>query len=347
MDNQGLEAGLSYIGLVLEAAERQIAEFWAAYEERSRSKRNIATVKYPDRYSLKTDSDRITEAQSLVKLMYAVPGQKVKRELAKNIVLALLGGKISVGDIQAIFDEIDKAPYATSDPTTIIAAVEAGLCGEKTGSMALGFNDDEHIQARADHAARAIRILQAQQRRRDWARRPPGPPTAIRLREKLAGSESTALSEVVGKMNSDAGARGVPDLSANAGAGKKRRRPAAIPRSRTQRSRPFAEKANKLNSRKNGHDRRSSRCARVLDGCRHLRHHTQATQDRQLSVAEGRGVAANSGNAKAICVGNSDAKNTGYILGPGERTPLLQVDNINKLYVVASDGTQGYSWFAC
>ena len=56
---------------------------------------------------------------------------------------------------------------------------------------------------------------------------------------------------------------------------------------------------------------------------------------------------ANSGNAKAICVGNSDAKNTGYILGPGERTPLLQVDNINKLYVVASDGTQGYSWFAC
>ena len=164
MDNQGLEAGLSYIGLVLEAAERQIAEFWAAYEERNPSQRNVATVKYPDHYSLKTDSDRITEAQSLVKLMYAVPGQKVKRELAKNIVLALLGGKISVGDIQAIFDEIDKAPYATSDPTTIIAAVEAGLCGEKTGSMALGFNDDEHIQARADHAARAIRILQAQQR---------------------------------------------------------------------------------------------------------------------------------------------------------------------------------------
>ena len=116
MDNQGLEAGLSYIGLVLEAAERQIAEFWAAYEERNPSQRNVATIKYPDRYSLKTDSDRIAEAQSLVKLMYAVPGQKVKRELAKNIVLALLGGKISVGDIQAIFDEIDKAPYATSDP---------------------------------------------------------------------------------------------------------------------------------------------------------------------------------------------------------------------------------------
>ena len=77
MDNQGLEAGLSYIGLVLEAAERQIAEFWAAYEERTPSQRNVATVKYPDRYSLKTDSDRIGEAEDLVKLMYAVPGQKV------------------------------------------------------------------------------------------------------------------------------------------------------------------------------------------------------------------------------------------------------------------------------
>ena len=220
MDNQGLEAGLSYIGLVLEAAERQIAEFWAAYEERSPSQRNVATVKYPDRYSLKTDSDRIAEAQSLVKLMYAVPGQRVKRELAKNIVLALLGGKIGVGDIQAIFDEIDKAPYATSDPTTIIAAVEAGLCGEKTGSMALGFNDDEHVQAAADHAARAIRILQAQQKGGQLGSQTTGSTSRDPATEKFAGSESTALNEVAGNMNSDAGARGVADLSANPGAGK-------------------------------------------------------------------------------------------------------------------------------
>ena len=287
MDNQGLEAGLSYIGLVLEAAERQIAEFWAAYEEREPAKRNIATVKYPDRYSLengfrpdqgsrgfgqadvrrarpegqarvgeehrlgavgredqrrrhptssmrstrpkkkkssryslKTDADRISEAQDLVKLMYAVPGQKVKRELAKNIVLALLGGKISVADIQAIFDEIDKAPYATSDPTTIIAAVQAGLCGEKTASMALGFNDDEHLQAREDHMLRAIRILQAQQKGGAMGTETTGATNRDPATEKLAGSESTALGEVAGNMNSDPAARGVPDLSANAGAGK-------------------------------------------------------------------------------------------------------------------------------
>ena len=219
MDNQGLEAGLSYIGLVLEAAERQIAEFWAAYEERDPAKRNIATIKYPDRYSLKTDADRIQEADNLVKLMYAVPGQKVKRELAKSIVLALLGGKISVSDIQAIFDEIDKAPYATSDPTTIIAAVEAGLCGEKTGAMALGFNDDEHIQAREDHAARAIRILQAQQKGGQFGDQTTGSTRRDPATGKTMGSESTNLSDV-GNMNSDAGARGVADLSADRGAGR-------------------------------------------------------------------------------------------------------------------------------
>ncbi len=218
-DNQGLEAGLSYIGLVLEAAERQIAEYWAAYEERDVSKRDVATIKYPDRYSLKTDADRITEAENLVKLMYAVPGQRVKRELAKNIVLALLGGKVDVGTIESIFREIDNAPYATSDPTTIMAAVDAGLCGEKTGSMALGFNDDEHIQARQDHAARAIRILTAQQKGGTFGSQVTGATRRDPAEEKLTGSESTNLS-VIGEMNSDAGARGVPDLSANPGAGK-------------------------------------------------------------------------------------------------------------------------------
>ena len=219
MDNQGLEAGLSYIGLVLEAAERQIAEFWAAYEERDPSKRRIATIKYPDRYSLKTDADRITEAENLVKLMYAVPGQKVKRELAKNIVLALLGGKVSVSDIEAIFKEIDDAPYATSDPTTIIAAVQAGLCGEQTAAMALGFKDTEHLQAREDHAARAVRILQAQQKGGLFGDQTTGGTKRDPATGKTMGSESTNLGDV-GGMNSDAGARGVSDLSANNNAGK-------------------------------------------------------------------------------------------------------------------------------
>jgi len=186
MDNQGLEAGLSYIGLLLESAERQIAEFWAAYEERNPSKREVATIKYPERYSLKSDADRIKEAQDLQRLMGAVPGRQVKRELAKGIVQSLLGGKISMDDLAAINREIDTAHYTTSDPQTILQAVAGGVCGEKTGSVALGFDDDEYLKAREDHAERVRRI---------------------------------AESQGVGDGKGDPAARGIPDLSANPQAG--------------------------------------------------------------------------------------------------------------------------------
>jgi len=162
MSDQGLEAGLSYIGLVLEGAERKIADHWAAYEERQENRQEVATIKYPDRYSLKTDGDRIKEAGDLAELMFTVPGVTVKKELAKDIVTSLLGGKIDVETMDNIFKEIDKADYTTSNPDTIISAKEAGLVSEKTASLALGFAEDEYLQARKDHADRAARILLAQ-----------------------------------------------------------------------------------------------------------------------------------------------------------------------------------------
>jgi len=161
-DNQGLEAGLSYIGLVLENAERQITHYWAAYEDRVANRRDIATIKYPDRYSLKTDADRVKEADSLRDLMTAVPGRTVKRELGKLIVAALLAGKVDLETLQRIETEIDRADYTTSDPETIISAVEAGLCGEKVASVALGFDDKEYLTARSDHTARIKRITESQ-----------------------------------------------------------------------------------------------------------------------------------------------------------------------------------------
>ena len=192
MDNQGLEAGLSFIGLVLESAERQLASFWAAYESRLPSQRKIAFIKYPDRYSLKTDADRIEEATKLSELMFKVPGREVKREIAKNIVVTLLGGKVDVETIQRITEEIQKAKYLTSDPQTIIQAVQAGLCGEQVGSIALGFQDNEYLQAREDHAARIARIAEAQG----------------------VGNEPKP-----GTGGGDPAARGVPDLAANATGG--------------------------------------------------------------------------------------------------------------------------------
>jgi hypothetical protein len=68
-----------------------------------------------------------------------------------------------------IYGEIDRAPFTTADPDTIIAAVEAGLSGEETGSLALGFIEGEVEQARKDHAERIARIQQAQSSGEDRA----------------------------------------------------------------------------------------------------------------------------------------------------------------------------------
>lgn len=186
LDNQGLEAGLSFIGLVMENAERQVAEYWAAYEERTASSRQVATIKYPDRYSLKSDVDRIDESTKLSKLVYAVPSRTAKREIGKNVVDTLLGGKVPPDVLKTINEEIDKADYTTSDPETIIKASERGLVSDQTASQALGFDEDEYVQAQKDHGERARRVAEAQ-----------------------ASAKST----------SDMGARGVPDLSANPNAG--------------------------------------------------------------------------------------------------------------------------------
>lgn len=193
LSDQGLEAGLSYIGMVLEGAEQRIAEHWAAYENKDPSGRKIATIKYPDRYSLKNDEDRIKEASDLSDLMYTVPGKTVKKELAKNIVTVLLAGKVNTRTIDKIFQEIDEAGYTTSDPEIIRSAVEAGLCGEQTGSEAMGFDKDEAKKARQDRITRAKELMEAQ--------------SSVKMVEQKIGMENAA-------------ARGVKDMAIDNDTGK-------------------------------------------------------------------------------------------------------------------------------
>jgi hypothetical protein len=119
-------------------------------------------IKYPDRYSLKTDADRIEEASKLADLIAAVPSRTARKEISKNFTHVLLQGKIKVDILDKISGEIDAAPYTTSDPDTIIAAREAGIVGDQTASMALGFEDDEYLQAQKDHIKRAEAIAKAQ-----------------------------------------------------------------------------------------------------------------------------------------------------------------------------------------
>ncbi len=173
MSDQGLEAGLSYIGLVLENSERKIADYWASYEETRPPYRKVATVKYPERYSLKTDEDRIREAERFASLIFTVPGNTAKEEMAKSVVHTLFSGRVTTEVLAQMCKEIISASYATSDPKIIIQAAEAGLVGPQTASLALGFAPDEYRKAQKAHAQRAKELIEAQSSVKNAARGAP------------------------------------------------------------------------------------------------------------------------------------------------------------------------------
>lgn len=182
LSSQGLEAGLSYIGLILEETEQHIAKFWSMYESSK-----PAEVGYPERYILKQDIERIEEAKEMANLMDRLPSKTARKTLAKQIIITMLGGKENTDTLSKIMGEINSAGYTTSALQDVIQAHSAGLVSDKTASESLGYNPDEVEQARKDKAERATITLLAQ--------------TAV-------GGES-------GQASIGAGARGVPEVDPN------------------------------------------------------------------------------------------------------------------------------------
>lgn len=159
VDNQGLESGLSAIGLELQGGERQIAKIWNLYTA-TKADTNII---YPTSYSLKSDQQRIDETNKLKELQSAVPSKTFQKVVAKKVVCTLFEGELTHEVIDIINNEIDQANYVTSDPKTIQIAVELGLVQAKTASDALGFDGEEEVPiAQKEHADRIATIAQAQ-----------------------------------------------------------------------------------------------------------------------------------------------------------------------------------------
>jgi hypothetical protein len=154
MDDRGLEAGLSYIGLELERVERLIGEIWAGYVQGA-----VPSIKYPRKYSLKTDSDRREEAKQYGELMGKAPSRTYAKEVCKQLTRVLLEQKISDDTLAKIDEEIDKAEYLTSDANDITKDVTAGLVDKVTASNARGYDGAKVVPiAEKEHAER-LRIL--------------------------------------------------------------------------------------------------------------------------------------------------------------------------------------------
>ena len=79
LDNSGLEAGLSFIGLTLEAGERAIAYHWASYETSVETQKSIAVIAYPQRWSIQSPAAIIADASALHDVVSKLPSREAKK----------------------------------------------------------------------------------------------------------------------------------------------------------------------------------------------------------------------------------------------------------------------------
>lgn len=157
LDQTSLESGLSYIGLVLESGERRIARLWATYE-----KAKAATIKYPERYSIKSAEERRKEAKDHADLKFKVPSTTFQKQIDKDIIDILLGSKVSVELLETMKREADASTYRTSDPDIITADITNGLVSNATASKARGYADGESDQAEKDAVSKMEKLAKAQ-----------------------------------------------------------------------------------------------------------------------------------------------------------------------------------------
>lgn len=159
MDDRSLESGLSYIGLELERGERLIGQAWAYYM----SDTKIPTVKYPRKYSLKTDKDRREDAAGWALLIDKVPSRTYSKEIGKLLSRALLEQKVDDEVLEKINTEIDAAKFINSDAASIQIDVQAGLVDAVTASDARGYDGKVVVPiAKKEHTERLAEIAKAQ-----------------------------------------------------------------------------------------------------------------------------------------------------------------------------------------
>lgn len=156
-DQQGLEAGLSYIGLELETAENQIATIWAQYQSGT-----SAVVAYPDEYSMSSTEERLTEAEKLIKTLPQIPSLTYQKLVAKRIAFLILGRSATLEQVALITKEIDAAKIIAVDPKVLLEDLAAGLVAMETASAARGYPDGDVKIAKKEHIERLAAIAIAQ-----------------------------------------------------------------------------------------------------------------------------------------------------------------------------------------
>ena len=153
---QGLESGLFFIAMKLQHAERQIAKFCGMYEGE-----DPAVVTYPKRYNLKTQQERIKDAQEFKKVIDDLPTQELKKEGIKRIVLDLFSGTVSSETMNRMMRAIERHPYIGGFDN-VMQLIEAGLITRELAGGSVDLDADEVKKAAEEKAKMAAEILETQ-----------------------------------------------------------------------------------------------------------------------------------------------------------------------------------------
>lgn len=150
MDSQGLYSGLSAIGLMLEQLEREAGVIWDIYDPSDEP----ITVKYPQRYSLKSDEDRRKDAESLIGLSNAISASLFTKAAHVEAAEGLFVGKMPDDKLDEMLEQIRQSPWPTGDPKQIREAIEIGALSREGGSIAMGFPAGEAAKAEEEREKR-------------------------------------------------------------------------------------------------------------------------------------------------------------------------------------------------
>jgi hypothetical protein len=163
-DDGSIESGLAAIGEVLQMAETRLWDHWGVYEEAREDRRQVPTINYPETWSIKTDDERLTEADKYIKLANSMVGEKNKKQFAKKATVIMHRGTMSTKEMNALLKEIDESPIGLADPDVIIKGKKEGIFCSESAAAALGAKDPkkEAEQCQKESAERAAQVVAAQ-----------------------------------------------------------------------------------------------------------------------------------------------------------------------------------------
>jgi hypothetical protein len=141
-DRVGEDAGLAYIGRVLESGERDVAKLWAEFLSSSED----AEVRYPQNYTMKNAEERLEEADRLRGVHSAVRSVTYQRVVDTRIAELVAGPLTTNEQMEDIAREIEAQPFIDDDKSRADAVqrdVVAKLVSKETATKLRGYEEGE------------------------------------------------------------------------------------------------------------------------------------------------------------------------------------------------------------